>query len=336
MNLSGFTEGSSDHSCGHNYCMNRIKDHWDTGDMEAISTCPLCGQTFIPRPVLMKSSMLVVLAEELKRTGLQVDPCPTGSGDGDPETCTELDVKVSQFLHMEKSSEKLQEKIFSQTYKDGQRGELHVHNGDPIKEEPSEKEKRKAFKQRGQSIKYVNIDKEIKDVHCSSSEAAKTVGEKILIEPISCLEKCNRSQQEPEDNQARDLKEKVKEETNRVKRTGCHHLFGNENVHHLDNTEVVSPALSQVRRQLQDVLDQWANLNPSNILLLGPKSLLRRQKLWTTFKSVVKDSVISLAMCAALFSIYFFVFLSLPLILSVHLLLELLRNRFSEPDSALD
>lgn len=326
--------------------------------------CPLCEQTFIPRLVLMKSSMLVVLAEELKRTSLQLDLCPAGSVDGSCETCTEQDVKVSQSrlvystsysenhlqanfgsqafkeLEVEEPLKKLQEKTVSQNYEDGQSylcsaGEHHVHNKDPVQEENEEKQKREEFGQRDQFIKYVKTDKqEIKDVHCSSNEAAKTI-EKILAEPICCLNKCNRSQQQPEDNQVRDLKEKVEEETNRVKRKTCHDLLvpnpSTTNVHRLDNTEVVSPTLSQVRRQLQDILDQWINVNPSNILLPGPKSLLRKQNLWTKFKSVLKDSVISLATCAALFSIYIFVFLSLSLILSVYILVEVMRNRPSEP-----
>ncbi|KAK9524915.1 hypothetical protein VZT92_017274 [Zoarces viviparus] len=62
--------------CGHSYCKNCIEDCWDQEAKTGQYSCPQCRETFSPRPLLKRSTMLAELVEKLKESSTQ-QPSPS-------------------------------------------------------------------------------------------------------------------------------------------------------------------------------------------------------------------------------------------------------------------
>uniref|UniRef100_A0A665XGE0 Tripartite motif-containing protein 16-like n=1 Tax=Echeneis naucrates TaxID=173247 RepID=A0A665XGE0_ECHNA len=244
-------------TCGHSYCMDCIKSHWDGEDEKKIYSCPQCRKAFIPRPVLMKSTMLADVLEQLKRPRLQAAPadhCYAGPEDVACDFCTGRKLKAVKSClvclvsycdkHLQPHydvaplkkhklvdpSEKLQENISVYLFLCS----LEEHKGhDTVSAAAERTERQRELELSRQQIqqRIQDRDKDVKllqqEVEAINGSADKAVEdtEKIFTQLIRLMERRRsdvkqqiRSQQETEVSPVKELQEKLEQEITELKR----------------------------------------------------------------------------------------------------------------------
>ncbi|XP_068592961.1 tripartite motif-containing protein 16-like protein [Cebidichthys violaceus] len=241
--------------CGHSYCMNCIKTHWDEEEEKQLHSCPQCRQTFTPRPVLLKNTMLAVLVEELKNTGLQAEHKGHDTVSAAAERQRELEV----------SRLSIQQRI--------QDREKYV----------------KLLQQEAEAVNR-SADEAVKDSKKIFAELIRLM-EKRSVD----VKQQVRSQQKSEVSRVKELQEKLEQEISELKRKDAelqklsHTEDLNRFLHNypslsplvdirpLSYFEDVTAAVSEVRDKLQDVLrEKWTNVSLAvtevDVLLSHPQA----------------------------------------------------------------
>nr|XP_046267767.1 finTRIM family, member 82 isoform X1 [Scatophagus argus]XP_046267768.1 finTRIM family, member 82 isoform X1 [Scatophagus argus] len=59
--------------CGHSFCMDCISGYWNEADYTGIYICPQCKITFTQRPVLRPNATLSMVAEKIKKSGMNLN-----------------------------------------------------------------------------------------------------------------------------------------------------------------------------------------------------------------------------------------------------------------------
>uniref|UniRef100_A0A3Q3GFJ7 Tripartite motif-containing protein 16-like n=1 Tax=Labrus bergylta TaxID=56723 RepID=A0A3Q3GFJ7_9LABR len=286
--------------CGHSYCMNCIKTHWDKEEEKKIYSCPQCRQTFPVRPVLVKNTMLAVLVEELKKTGLRAAPADHcyPSKKLQENVCSHHDEVMKMFCRTDQQS------ICYLCSVD-------EHKGHDTRElEVSRQNIQQRIQDREKDVKL--LQQEVEDINGSADKAVEG-SEKIFTEMIRLMEKRRsdvkqqvRSQQQTKVSRVRELQEKLEQEITELKRrdaeleklshTQDHNQFLHDypslsplcesthsssiNIRPLRYFEDVTAAVSEVRDKLEDVLrEKWTNISQRvtevDVLLSQPENMTR-------------------------------------------------------------
>ncbi|XP_036002733.1 tripartite motif-containing protein 16 [Fundulus heteroclitus] len=252
--------------CGHSYCKNCVKEHWNGEDQKRIYSCPQCRKTFTPRPVLVKNIILSKLVEELKKTGLQAAPA-------DHETVPAAAERAEKQKELQVRRQQIQQRIQDQE---------------------------KDVKLLQQEVEAINVsaDKAVED-----SEKIFTEMIRLIQKRSSDVKQQIRSQQETEVSRVKELQEKLEQEITELKRkdaeleqlsdTEDHNQFllnypslsalsesthsSSINIRPLRYFEDVTAAVSELRNKLQDILkDTWTNISQKvtevDVLLSEPKT----------------------------------------------------------------
>uniref|UniRef100_A0A8P4KF40 Tripartite motif-containing protein 16 n=1 Tax=Dicentrarchus labrax TaxID=13489 RepID=A0A8P4KF40_DICLA len=228
--------------CGHSYCMNCIKSHWDEEDQKKVYSCPQCRQTFRPRPALVKNTMLADLVEELKKTEPQAAPadhCYAGPGDVSCDFCSGRKMKAlksclqclvsycEQHLqpHYESAafekhklvdpSEKLQENIctcHASTERTERQGELGT----------SRQKIQQRIQDREEDVKV--LQQVVEAIDCSADKAVRD-NDKIFTQLVRLIKNRSsdvkqqiRSRQKTEVSPVKELQEKLQQEITDLRR----------------------------------------------------------------------------------------------------------------------
>ncbi|XP_070774570.1 tripartite motif-containing protein 16-like [Enoplosus armatus] len=236
--------------CGHNYCMGCIKTHWDEEDLKQIHSCPQCRQYFIPRPALVKNTMLADLVEELKKTGLQAAPADhfyAGPEDVACDVCTGRKLKALKSClvclisyceeHLQphydvaplkkhklvEPSEKLQENICSRHDEVMKMFCPAAERTERQRElEVSRQNIQQRIQDREKDVKL--LQQQVEAINRSADKAVEDSG-KIFTELIRLIQKRSsdveqqvRSKQETEVSRVKELQEKLQQEVTELKR----------------------------------------------------------------------------------------------------------------------
>ncbi|XP_061576732.1 tripartite motif-containing protein 16-like isoform X2 [Cololabis saira] len=221
--------------CGHSYCLKCIKDFWDEGEKK-LPSCPQCRRTFIPKPELLKNTMLADSLEELKKTGLRAAPadhCYAGPEDVACDVCSGRKLKAvkSCLVCLASYCQK-----HLQPHRDAAPLKKHqlvdpCHDTVTAAAERTERQREMELSRQQIQQQIQDREKDVKllqqEVEAIDQSADKTVedSEEMFTELISLLQKRSsevkqqiRSQQETEVRRVRELEEKLQQEITDLKR----------------------------------------------------------------------------------------------------------------------